>query len=91
MEIVFEILGEFIFEVLFYTGTDRKISKWVRYPILFIVLVFFLTVILGIFALAVSTIEKNAIISIVLIIIDALISIGIIKKVLKEKIIRINK
>lgn len=44
MEILLEIVGELVLEGCLAVGSNKKISKWVRYPLLTLVLLFYLAV-----------------------------------------------
>ena len=44
MEILLEIVGELVLEGCLAVGSNRKVSKWVRYPLLTLVLLFYLAV-----------------------------------------------
>lgn len=92
MNLIFEIIIDFI-TTIFIGNADniiknKTISKWVRYPIIFVsillcILVTFVPIILGIILL-----NKNIIASIIFILIGTIFTIGIIfeiKKIIKEK------
>ena len=44
MDILLEIVGELVLEGCLAVGSNRKVSKWVRYPLLTLVLLFYLAV-----------------------------------------------
>ena len=41
MEFILEIIAEIIFGIGVDVSTDKRISKWIRYPIIVIILLFF--------------------------------------------------
>lgn len=84
MEIIVEFILEIVFESLFYVGTDKKRSKWIRYPIIFLFFVIYLLLITVIAYLAVLGFEKNIFIGMLLIIIDVVIIVATISKFKKE-------
>lgn len=45
MEILLEIIGELVLEGCLAVGSNKKNSKWVRYPLLAVVYLFYLTVV----------------------------------------------
>lgn len=45
MEFIFEFIFELIFEGGMEVTSNRKISKWIRYPILVVLLLFFIAII----------------------------------------------
>ena len=44
MELLFEFLGELLFEGLVEVIQNKKVSKWIRYPLLGLVSVFYLAI-----------------------------------------------
>ena len=64
-------LIEFILDLLLEGGielsTNKKVSKWIRYPIIVFLLLFFTVVIFGIFILGIMLIEESIIASLLLI------------------------
>ncbi|MDD3341221.1 MAG: hypothetical protein PHN72_03365 [Bacilli bacterium] len=79
MEFVLEIIGEFVFEILFYTGTDKKVSKWIRYPILFLLILLYGFIIFGLLGISIKLLNENIMVSILLFILDIFIIIFCIK------------
>ncbi len=92
-----ELLGELIFEIIFtllIEGTinlinNKNISKWVRYPLLFMIFTFFAVIFGLIFWLGIICYEKNIVMSLVIWIVGILLVIGAIfgfrKKYIKKK------
>jgi hypothetical protein len=67
-----EFIVEFVFDLLFEGGVeitkDKKISKWIRYPILAIIALFFGVIIFGLIAFGIKfLIEGEILISILFI------------------------
>lgn len=82
MELIFEFIFELIAEVLVDGGievsTNKKISKWIRYPILFILISLFLAVEFLVFFVGISIFEKSALGSILIIFVGIILFIGVI-------------
>lgn len=79
-----ELLIELILELLFEGGeeicSDRRISKWIRYPIAIILILFCSVVILGILFLGIYFLKDNILIGIFFIIISIVMIIGALMK-----------
>lgn len=85
MEFIIEIIGELIFEILFETGSNSKISKWIRYPILFILISFYTVIVIGLLLLSIMLFKDNFILSIFLIVVDIIVILGFRKLLRKGK------
>ncbi len=92
MDLIIEIIIEFIAEI-FIDNTDniiknKKISKWIRYPVIFITILLCVLITVVPIILGIVLLNKNIIASIIFITIGIIFLIGIIykiKKVIKEK------
>lgn len=86
MELLFEFLIELIFEGSIEVAKNKKISKWIRYPLILIILLFIISVISLILFLGILLMikEKTFIAGILLILIDAILIILGIKNTIKE-------
>ena len=80
MDIIFELILDLFLEESLEICSNKKISKWIRYPLLIILTLFFIAIVLGLFILGIYLIKTNIIISIIFIICSILLTIGIIIK-----------
>lgn len=75
-----EFLIELILELLFEGGQEicnnRRISKWIRYPIAFILIMFCSLVILGLLALGIYFLRDDTFIGLFFIIISIVMIVG---------------
>lgn len=88
MEILIEILGEIVLEGIVELITNKKISKWIRYPVSVIFFAFYLIVIMLIGMLAIKLWSDSLIGAIIMLAIDVLLITGltfIVKKVVSTK------
>lgn len=80
-------LLEFIFEVLLELGEDassnKKISKWIRYPILIIILIFYIGVVGITLFVGLSSLKENKFLGIILILLSLFFVIGLYIKIKK--------
>ena len=86
MELLFEFLIELIFEGSIEVAKNKKISKWIRYPLILIILLFIISVISLILFLGILLMikEKTFIAGILLILIDVILIILGIKNTIRE-------
>ena len=87
MNLFIEIIIEFILSI-FTDNTDniienKKISKWIRYPTIFLLIVFSLALTVGPIVLGVVIFNKSVIVSIASILIGLIFLISIVFKVKK--------
>lgn len=85
MDEVIEFILELLFEGIIYIGENKKISKWIRYPLMFIILLLVLSIVglcifLGIILLTEQVLGYQ-ILGIILIICGIIFLYNIIKKV----------
>lgn len=80
MDFLVELLVECIIEGSIYISSDRKRSKWIRYPLLFFVLSFFFAVIFGILYLGILFWEENKMIAVFFIVLSLFLAGGVILK-----------
>ena len=73
MDFILEFLGELLFEGALYTTTNRKISKWIRYPLLIIIFSFFAFIAFGLFALGWKLLAKQPLVSMIFFTLDGMI------------------
>jgi len=83
-----DIIIELIFDLLFECGEEicanKKVSKWIRYPIFAILIIFYLGFTIGIMALGIFLFKTNIWASLFCIALSLVFSIGIIVKFRKE-------
>lgn len=80
MDIVFEFLVELLAEGTIEISKSKKVSKWLRYPLIALIVLFFSLVILGIFALGIIMLKENLLLSVILILLSLFMLIaGILK------------
>lgn len=88
MEFIFEILLDLILEGCFEASSNKKVPKIIRYPLIALIALFFVSVIFGIFILGISLWNKNiygSLFIILLSIIMLILSIYRFKKVYIER------
>lgn len=93
MELIFEILLELILEGSIETSQNKKVSKWIRYPLIFIICLFFLGVFCLLMFIGIISLKQNLYLGIFLILVSPLLVVASIlkfKKVYlsKQKLIR---
>lgn len=59
MEFFIELIVELILEGGIEISSNKKINKWIRYPIITIIALFFLVIILGTIFFGITLIEKS--------------------------------
>lgn len=59
MDLLFELIAEIILEGSMEIASNRKISKWIRYPILGLLVLFFAVLIFGIILLGIILLDDN--------------------------------
>ena len=59
MEYVIEFLFELLFEGSMEISANQKVPKWIRYPLICFIVLFFLGVTILLFIVGVSFLEKN--------------------------------
>lgn len=79
MDIIFELILDLFLEESLEICSNKK-SKWIRYPLLIILMLFVIIIILGLLILGIYLIKTSIIISIIFIICSILLTIGIIIK-----------
>lgn len=80
MEILFEFLIELIFEATLETSKNRKVPKIVRYPLIFLIILFFIATIGLIIFTGTIILNKNILVGIFFIIIGIVMAVISIKK-----------
>lgn len=88
MDLLFEIVVELLLEGSLEISSNRKISKWIRYPILVMLILFFGVVIVGLFGFGIYIFKDSIPLSIIIIICSIIILVGCIikfRKIYNEK------
>ncbi len=80
MEFLLEFILELFLEGSMEISSNKKISKWIRYPLMAFILFFFLTVIGLIFFTGILTFSDNKLLSILLLLCGMIMLIGTIIK-----------
>ncbi len=80
MEFLFELILELFLEGSIEISTSKKINKWIRYPLMILVILFFLSVIGLIFLTGFLSFSTNKVLSIFIIMIGIIMIIGTIVK-----------
>lgn len=86
MDLIFEFIIELLFEGSMEISTNKKISKWIRYPILAIIILFFAIIIFGVLIVGISLIKENILAALFMIFIGLFMLIGTILKFRKTYI-----
>ena len=88
MELLFEFIFDLIFEGSVEVAKSRKVSKWIRYPIIAILSLFMLLVIIVIgfvgIAMILSKESYSTYIGLIFIVFDIILIISGTKKIIKE-------
>lgn len=88
MDLIIEFVGEVIIEGIIELIQNKKISKWIRYPLLIIILLLYTAIIVGITIVSIKCFSENIIIGILLLLADILLIVGLIcmlRKVINKK------
>lgn len=80
MEFFIELVLDLILEGSIEASTNKKIPKFIRYSLIGIIILIFAAVILGLFILGITLIEKDVLVGIFMIIISLLFLIATIIK-----------
>lgn len=91
MELVIEFIGEIIIEGIIELIQNKKISKWIRYPLLIIISLFYALILGGIGIIMLKAFNENILIGIFLLLVEILLIIGIIciiRKAINKKDIK---
>ncbi len=91
MEYIFEFLLELVLEGSIVVSKNRKIPKYIRYPIIIIISLFFIAVIGLIFLAGILSLKENKILGLLFIFIGLFMFIIGIIKFRKTYLIKINQ
>lgn len=59
MEVIFEILFELAFEGMIELGTNIKVPKYIRFPVLAVIILFFIGIISGMTVLGITLLKDD--------------------------------
>lgn len=76
MEFIFEFILELFLEGGIEISSNKKISKWIRYPIIFLIILFFLIVIFGLLFLGITFFKKETLAGLLFIVTSIILLIG---------------
>ena len=84
MDFIIELIFEILFDRLLETSKSNRVPKFIRYPLIIVILLFFIVVIGFIFIASILAFKENKLAGLLLIIIDLFLIIGTISKFRKE-------
>lgn len=88
MEILIELLIDLLLDGSIELTSNKKVPKFIRYPLITIIVLFFLIIILGLCIIGILLFNKNIYASLLIIIIDIILLIG---SIIKFRKIYFNK
>lgn len=91
MKFIIEFIIDFLFESSIEVSKDKKVPKYIRYPLIAIIPLFFIVVIGLIFYIGIIVLKESIIAGIILILIGLYMFIAGILKFRKVYLSRINK
>ncbi len=91
MEIIFEFILELFLEGSVEISKSRKVPKWIRYPLIIIIALFFIAIIGLLLLEGILVLKENMLIGIFLILIGLFMLIMSIIKFRETYLIKINK
>lgn len=87
MDEIFEIITEVLLEGIIEICSNKKISKWIRYPLATVIILFYLAFTIMLLVIAIKDFEENPVFSIIILAIVVLLIIGLIYLLKKLNII----
>lgn len=88
MEYVIEAILDLILEGSIELSSNKKVPKWIRYPLIVFIVLFFSIVILGLFILGLSIMKENIILGFIIVGVSLFLLVG---SIIKFKKIYITK
>ena len=88
MDLIIEFIGEFIIEGIIELIQNKKISKWIRYPLLLVISAFYSLIIVALGIIMIKVFSENILFGVCLLIIEIILILGIIciiKKAMNKK------
>ena len=80
MDELIEFILELLLEGTVELSSNRKVPKYIRYPLIFLITLFLLAVIIGIFIIGILLIDENVLVGLLFIVLSIIFGIGSIKK-----------
>ena len=80
MDFIIEFVIELLLEESIEISSNKKVSKWIRYPLILFIVTIFMGIILLIFYLGFSLLNKNMLVAILILIIGVFMLISAIIK-----------
>jgi len=80
MEFLIEELLNLIFEGSIEISSNKKVSKWIRYPLIVIIILFFSVIIFGLLILGIAIMEDNMLAGILIVLLSLILLVGCIIK-----------
>lgn len=80
MDYIIELVIELLLEGSIEISSNKKVSKWIRYPLILFIVTIFIGIILLMFYLGFSLLNKNALVAILILIISLFMLISAIIK-----------
>lgn len=84
MELIFEVIGELLLGFMEWIEEKHNISKWIRYPVLVLFMLFAVSVLLGLLLLGILVFQKNIVAGILIIATQLLLTFLFIYKIRKS-------
>lgn len=85
MDFIIELIFEFLFDGMLETSKSNRVPKFIRYPLIIIIIILFFILVIGfIFIVSILSFKESIIAGILLIIIDLFLFVGSIYKFRKE-------
>ena len=84
MDLIIEFVGEVIIEGIIEIIQNKKISKWIRYPLLIIILLFYTAIVVGITIVSIKCFHENVLFGIILLFASILLIAGLISIIRKS-------
>lgn len=88
MDFVIEFLVELLFEGAVEVSKNKKVSNWIKYPLIALIVLLFSAVILGIFIIGIAARKENVLLSVFFISVSIFLLVA---SILKFKKIYIEK
>lgn len=85
MEFIFGFILEMFGEGVMEASVNKKVSRWIRYPLLIVIILFFGFIFVGLLALSVTLWKENIFVSIFFIIIAMMFPYSFYKQIKKVK------
>ncbi len=91
MEFIFELILELVFEGSIEASKNNKIPKYIRYPLIILITLFFLFIIWVVLFTGILLLKDNLLIGILIILLGLLLCVSSIIKFKKTYLIKKNK